>query len=191
MEITAVLEGLLFVAGEEGLEKSQLLDVMQVNEAQLDEAVELLQRRCREEGRGIQLLEVAEGFQLTTLPEHADYFRRLVHSPASGTLSQASLETLAVIAYKQPVSRMEIEDIRGVRTDRPIRTLHAKGLIEESGRKEGAGRAILYRTTRHFLEQFGLKSLEELPPLPEGTDPEEEAEEFDLFFQRFREAAED
>ncbi|OUM89079.1 SMC-Scp complex subunit ScpB, partial [Caldibacillus debilis] len=99
--------------------------------------------------------------------------------------SQAALETLTIIAYKQPITRAEIEEIRGVKTERPLQTLLAKGLIQEVGRKEGAGRPILYGTTEEFLDYFGLKDLKELPPLPDEGDvaPDEE----DLFALRFEE----
>lgn len=101
------------------------------------------------------------------------------------SLSQAALETLAIIAYKQPITRIEIEEIRGVKSERPIRTLSAKGLIQEVGREEGAGRAILYGTTKEFLEYFGLKTIEELPSLTEIENEEHFIqEEADLFFEK-------
>lgn len=107
-----------------------------------------------------------------------------MESPHASTLSQAALETLAIIAYKQPITRAEIEEIRGVKTERPLHTLSAKALIKEVGRAEGAGRAILYGTTKEFLDHFGLKNIGELPPL---TEKEEEfnQEEADLFLNRF------
>ncbi|WP_088007476.1 SMC-Scp complex subunit ScpB, partial [Indiicoccus explosivorum] len=99
-------------------------------------------------------------------------------------LSQASLEALAIIAYKQPITRVEIEDLRGVKTEKPLSTLSAKGLIHEVGRAERTGRAILYGTTKEFLNYFGLESLEELPPLPENV-PDDSEEEADLFSRGF------
>ena len=105
------------------------------------------------------------------------------------TLSQAALETLAIIAYKQPITRVEIEEIRGVKTDKPLQTLMSKLLIKEAGRAEKAGRAILYGTTREFLFHFGLSSIKELPPLPDGSEDTED-EEADLFFEKFQELPE-
>lgn len=105
-----------------------------------------------------------------------------MEAPSSHSLSQASLETLAIIAYKQPITRIEIEEIRGVKTERPLQTLVAKALIKEVGRAEGNGRAYLYGTTKGFLDTFGLKSLKELPKLPDQGDEEFEQTEADLFF---------
>nr|WP_246238209.1 SMC-Scp complex subunit ScpB [Alkalicoccus luteus] len=182
------MEGLLFVAGDEGMEKAHLLNALQLSEEELEQHADKLNQQYESGGRGIALQEVAGGYQLTTRPEHADMYKKLVSSPVNTTLSQAALECLAVIAYRQPVARMEIEDIRGVKTDRPLRTLQNRGLIQETGRKEGAGRAILYGTTRYFLEQFGLQTLNDLPPLEKE---EEGSEDFDLFFDRFQQAVEE
>jgi len=112
--------------------------------------------------------------------------KKLVESPQTTTLSQASLETLAIIAYKQPITRAEIEEIRGVKTERPLQTLVGKGLVKEVGRLEGPGRPILYGTTKEFLDYFGLKSLDELPPLPEKNEKDVQ-EEADLYFGKFQE----
>lgn len=184
-DIKAIIEGLLFVAGDEGMEEKQLIDVLEIEEDRLRRYIKEMEAEYADSSRGIQIQAAAGGYQLTTKEEHAAYFKKLIQSPASGTLSQASLECLAVIAYRQPVARMDIEDIRGVKTERPLRTLQSKGLIKEVGRHEGSGRAILYGTSKHFLEQFGLQSIEDLPPLPEAR--EEEEEDFDLFFEKFQE----
>ncbi|WP_171051744.1 SMC-Scp complex subunit ScpB [Alteribacter natronophilus] len=183
----AVIEGLLFVSGEEGMDKKQLAEVLGEDLESVNKGIEALTADYSEGNRGIQILEAGGTLQLTTKAEHAPYFKKLVQSPASATLSQAALETLAIIAYRQPVSRVEIEDVRGVKSERPIRTLMGKLLIREAGRAEGTGRAILYGTTPEFLEQFGLRSIEELPPLPENPDTEDAEGEADLFFERFQE----
>lgn len=189
VNMKAVIEGLLFVAGEEGMEERQLTEVLGLDSDTLAVHIKELQEEYAKNERGIQLKEAAGGFQLTTKEEHVEFYKKLVRSPSSAALSQAALEALAVIAYRQPVSRMEIEDIRGVKTERPIRTLQGKGLIEQKGRQEGTGRAILYGTTRLFLDQFGLASLDDLPPLPEEV--EEEKEEYDLFFEKFQKAVQE
>jgi segregation and condensation protein B len=186
-EIKAVMEGILFVSGEEGIDKKQLADVLDLNITAVKRCLAELAEDYKCEDRGIQILEAGDSVQLTTKAEHAPYFKKLVQSPSSATLSQAALETLAIIAYKQPVSRVEIEDIRGVKSERPIRTLTGKRLVKEAGRAEGTGRAILYGTTREFLEQFGLRTINELPPLPENPDEEDTEGEADLFFERFQE----
>jgi segregation and condensation protein B len=114
-------------------------------------------------GRGVQIVELAGFFQMTSLPVHAVYFERLAYSPSRSSLSQSALETLAIVAYRQPITRVEIEEIRGVRADRALHNLVAKQLIEEVGRADQPGRPILYGTTKQFMEYFGLSGLGELP----------------------------
>lgn len=187
----AVIEGLLFAAGDEGLTLKQMALVLEINESTALDIINELINDYKQAGRGINLVEVAGTYQLTTKKEHAVYLKKLVESPSSSSLSQAALETLAIIAYRQPITRAEVEEIRGVKTERPIQTLIAKALIKEVGRVEGTGRAILYGTTKEFLEYFGLRTLKELPPLPEKVEEEYVQEEADLFFERFQETIED
>lgn len=187
-QMKAIVEGLLFIVGDEGIDSKQIADVLQISDMVAVELIEELKADYTKESRGIDLVEVAGVYQLTTKRDHAEYFKRLVQSPTTSTLSQAALETLAIIAYKQPITRAEIEEIRGVKTERPLTTLMSKSLIKEVGRAEGTGRAYLYGTTKDFLEYFGLKTLEELPPLPEKLNEEDiPQEEADLFFEKFQE----
>ncbi|WP_071395638.1 SMC-Scp complex subunit ScpB [Bacillus tuaregi] len=180
-----IVESLLFAAGDEGLTLKHLSQVLEIDETLAEQVLEELMAEYTENiNRGITLVQLAGTYQLATKKEHAIYLKKLVESPHTTALSQAALETLAIIAYKQPITRMEIEDIRGVKTERPLQTLIAKALIKEIGRAEGAGRAYLYGTTKEFLDYFGLKSIEELPPLPEKVE-ENVQEEADLFFERF------
>ncbi len=183
----AIIEGLLFVSGEEGIDIGQLMDVLQVDKITIQSWMEELMESYQSEERGLQIVEYGGSYQLTTKAAHAPYFKKLVQSPSTATLSQAALEALAIIAYKQPISRVEIEDIRGVKSERPIRTLQGKSLIKEVGRAEGTGRAILYGTTNEFLEQFGLRSTDELPPLPTDVESDGIEGEVDLFFEKFQE----
>ncbi|TWE06244.1 segregation and condensation protein B [Neobacillus bataviensis] len=184
----SILESLLFAAGDEGLSLKQLAEVLEVDELHASEMIEnLRQEYDRDDKRGIMIVQLAGTFQLATKKENAAYLKKLVDSPHTSTLSQAALETLAIIAYKQPITRAEIEDIRGVKTERPLHTLMAKVLIKEAGRAEGTGRAILYGTTKEFLDYFGLKNLKELPQLPEKVEEEFTQEEADLFFEKFQE----
>ncbi|WP_062356185.1 SMC-Scp complex subunit ScpB [Bacillus kwashiorkori] len=182
-----ILESLLFAAGDEGLTLRQIIRVMDVTEL---EALEIIQRLKdeyeKDSNRGIQIAELAGTYQLVTKKEHAIYLKRLVETPKPQALSQAALETLTIIAYKQPITRVEIEEIRGVKTDRPIQTLIAKGLIQEVGRAEKTGRAILYGTTNEFLDYFGLKDIKELPPLPGNESEEFVQDEADLFFDQYK-----
>ncbi|WP_042355218.1 SMC-Scp complex subunit ScpB [Bacillus rubiinfantis] len=185
---TSILESLLFAAGDEGLTIKQIADVLEVNELEANEIIEDLKQEYEgNSNRGIILIQLAGTYQLATKKENADYLKKLIDSPHTATLSQAALETLAIIAYKQPITRAEIEEIRGVKSERPLHTLMAKALIKEVGRAEGAGRAYLYGTTKEFLDYFGLKSLAELPKLPEKVEDEFIQEEADLFFEKFQE----
>ncbi|WP_423798992.1 SMC-Scp complex subunit ScpB [Neobacillus sp. SAB-20_R2A] len=185
---TSILESLLFAAGDEGLSLKQIAEVLEVDDLHASEIIENLKQEYESnENRGIMIVQLAGTFQLATKKDNADYLKKLVDSPHTSTLSQAALETLAIIAYKQPITRAEIEEIRGVKTERPLNTLMAKALIKEVGRAEGTGRAILYGTTKEFLDYFGLKNLNELPPLPEKVEDEFVQEEADLFFEKFQE----
>src|SRR5690625_5415644 len=106
-------------------------------------------------------------YHLTTKPEHSPYYKKFLATPQASRLSQAALETLAIIAYEQPITRIEIEEIRGIKSDHSVQTLLARYLIEEVGRRDTVGRPILFGTSKEFLIYFGLTSLDELPPLPE------------------------
>ncbi|KKI93139.1 segregation and condensation protein B [Bacillus sp. SA1-12] len=191
IEWKSIVEALLFAAGDEGLSLKQLAVVLEIDEQEVTGILEELSQSYKEKERGIELVEVAGQYQLTTKKEHAVYLKRLVEAPVNSSLSQAALETLAIIAYRQPITRSEIEEIRGVKTERPIQTLLSKILIKEVGRADGTGRAILYGTTKEFLEYFGLKSIGELPPLPDKAEDSFEQEEADLFFEKFNETLED
>lgn len=184
---TGIVESLLFAAGDEGLSLKQISNVIAVEENMAEQIVQKLQAEYEEKNRGITIVQLAGTYQLATKKENVAYLKKLVEAPTNSSLSQAALETLAIIAYKQPITRTEIEEIRGVKTERPLHTLISKVLIKEVGRSEGTGRAYLYGTTKEFLECFGLKSLEELPPLPEKLEDDFVQEEADLFFEKFQE----
>ncbi|WP_417899956.1 SMC-Scp complex subunit ScpB [Bacillus haimaensis] len=184
----SIVESLLFAAGDDGLTLKQLSTVLEIEESEALDAISALREDYHSPDRGIAIIELAGTFQLTTKKEHSVYLKKLVESPTSQSLSQAALETLAIVAYKQPITRTEVESIRGVKSERPLQTLAAKALVKEVGRAEGTGRAILYGTTKEFLDYFGLKNIKELPPLTVATDdPDEEA---DLFFEKFQETFE-
>jgi segregation and condensation protein B len=184
----SILESLLFAAGDEGLTLKHVAEVLEIDELKAGEIMEALrQKYVKDKNRGIMIVQLAGTFQLATKKENAVYLKRLVDSPHTSTLSQAALETLAIIAYKQPITRAEIEEIRGVKTERPLHTLMSKALIKEVGRAEGTGRAYLYGTTKEFLDYFGLKNIDELPALLEKVDEEYIQEEADLFFEKMQE----
>lgn len=183
-ELKAVIEGLLFVSGDEGMTAKQLAELLDVGKKKVVELVEEMRREFKQAHRGVQIIEVAGSYQMTTLQEHAPFYEKLAFAPTQATLSQAALETLAIIAYRQPMTKLEIEEIRGVKSDKAITTLMKKALIKEVGRMEGVGRPILYGTTKEFLDYFGLNRLEDLPSLSENPDLEEIEQEADLFFSK-------
>ncbi|MCL6626226.1 MAG: SMC-Scp complex subunit ScpB [Alicyclobacillus shizuokensis] len=170
LNVTGPLEALLFAAGSEGLTTEELADVLQLGVEETRQLCLELQKQYDERSAGLALVEFAGSWQLVTRPEHAIYLRRLAHTPVATQLSTAALEVLSIVAYRQPISRAEIEDVRGVKSDRAIATLVHRRLITEVGRQNAPGRPILYGTTDTFLQTFGLRSLEDLPPLPEMSD---------------------
>lgn len=182
------IESLLFVTGDEGLSSKQIESLTDATSIDVKEALTRLQEDyVNSEYRGIELKELAGTYQLISKKQNASTIQRLIENPTSQPLSQASLEVLAIVAYKQPITRIEIEDLRGVKSERPLHTLSLKGLIQEVGRAEGTGRAILYGTTKEFLNVFGLNDMNELPPLPESQVTEDD-NQTDLFMTKFQEA---
>ncbi|HZG76152.1 MAG TPA: SMC-Scp complex subunit ScpB [Paenibacillus sp.] len=173
-EWKSIIEGLLFAAGDEGLDVREIADVLELDWRVAEELIDDMKDAYVKEKRGFRIAKVAGSYQLTTNPEHAPYFARLAQAPTRGSLSQAALETLAIVAYRQPITRVEIEEIRGVKSDRALHTLVAKELIHEAGRADAVGRPILYETTKQFLQYFGLSALKDLP------DAEQMAGEIDL-----------
>jgi segregation and condensation protein B len=183
-KLKTIIEGLLFMAGDEGLTKRQLADILELDAELASDLVYDLQRDLEREERGIQIAEVAGSYRLTTHLEHAPYFERMAYTPTRSQLSQAALETLSIVAYRQPITRISIEEIRGVKSDRAIQSLVSKDLIEEVGRAEQIGRPILYGTTKSFLDYFGLPSIKELPE-PGNVDLDDALEEqTQLLFER-------
>ncbi|HHX14233.1 MAG TPA: SMC-Scp complex subunit ScpB [Clostridiales bacterium] len=168
-EIKAALETLLFVWGEP-LAAGDAGQVFDLSETETRELFLELKKEYDEGGRGIRIREIAGAFQYCTDSRNAEYVSRLCQPVKEQRLSQGALEVLAIIAYRQPVTRVEIESIRGIRCDRTIESLSRKQLIAEVGRGSGIGRPILYGTTRTFLEYLGLRNLSELPPLAETED---------------------
>lgn len=162
-ELQAVIEGMIFAAGEEGISAKELAALLAIDKQEVDSLIHELQVREKEQKRGLQIVKVAQHYVMTTLAEHAPYLEKMAQTPKRTKLSRASLEVLAIIAYCQPVTRMEIEEIRGVKSDHILQSLSRKGLIRDVGRADGVGRPILYGTTKQFLHYFGLNHLHELP----------------------------
>ena len=167
-DLKSAIEALLF-ASEKPLSPEEMKAAFEegVSVADIREQVEVLRDEYDNDERSFRVYEIAGGFQLASDIRFAEILKRFYQSREKKKISQAGLETLSVIAYRQPVTRAEIEAIRGVNVDGAVRTLMEKGLIRIAGRKEVPGRPILYGTTQEFLEHFGLKSVQELPPLSE------------------------
>lgn len=163
----AILEAIL-LASPEPLTIKRIAEVMGMGEKDARILMEDLQKEYQQPGRGLYIQEVAGGFALTTRPEYAEYVEKLLQPRGKG-LSHAALETLAIIAYRQPITKAEIEGVRGVKVDRSIETLLERRLIKELGRKDAPGRPMLYGTTKDFLQYFGLRDVSDLPPLAIDT----------------------
>ena len=174
-ELAHVIEAILFVAGEP-VNMREIQRALDVTEDETRQAIDALDSDYSYHRRGITLKRFGQHIQLSTRAEYAPYVERLLQPIQKQSLSQSALETLAVVAYKQPVTRLEIEAVRGVKCDYSVQSLVNKGLIEEVGRKEALGRPILYGTTDKFLSHFGLSSLDQLPapPEPKNTGEDEE-----------------
>ncbi|MFO0699459.1 MAG: SMC-Scp complex subunit ScpB [Nitrospira sp.] len=166
-ELQAILEALLFVSAEP-LAVNRLVAVLgTVSKGEVEEALHHLGRALDQEGRGVRLVAVAGGYRLVTKQDYASWVKRLDKAKTAAKLSRSALESLAIIAYKQPLVRAEVEEIRGVEASGVIRTLLERKLVRIVGRKEVPGRPIMYGTTKFFLEHFGLSDLSQLPPLRE------------------------
>lgn len=188
----AVLEGLLFVVGEDGLTLEQIEDVLGVDEDTAKSLIMELKKDYEDETRGLRIDFLGNRFKITTKFEHKEYYQKLIENPETNFLSQAALETLAIIAYNEPITRIQVDTIRGVGSTSIIRKLVAKGFIKESGRSDMPGRPILYETTHEFLDYFGLSSIEELPNIDDiiNSVEKEEDDNKDLYTSKYSEIEE-
>lgn len=166
MKLKGIIEALLFISNDP-LKPDQIASVLEVDEEVVRSSLEKLREEYESRDGGIQIIEIAGGYQMGTRPEHAEWLRKFYTRQVPTRLSRSALETLAIIAYKQPITKAEVDAIRGVNSDSVINSLLAKGLITISGRKRGPGRPLLYSTTDKFLHHFGLKDLSDLPSLEE------------------------
>ncbi|HLC15467.1 MAG TPA: SMC-Scp complex subunit ScpB [Thermodesulfovibrionia bacterium] len=160
----AIVEALLFVSSAP-VSLGTLKKLLQLSENRLEEVISELINDYTEANRGIQIVTIAEGYQMVTNPDYSEWVKKLTTKPSSNRLSQRTLETLAIIAYKQPVTRVEVDTIRGVHSDGSVKTLLERKLIKIIGRKEVPGRPLLYGTTNEFLRYFGVRSLKDLPTI--------------------------
>ena len=162
--IKSAIESMMFIWGEP-LDVKDIADVFNIEKKEAYECCRELMEEYEQEGRGIVIREVNKSFQFTTRPENLPYIERLCTPTRRRRLSQSALETLAIVAYRQPVTKGEIESIRGIRCDRVMEGLEKKGLVREVGRSESVGRPILYGTTDEFLKQFGFETIKDLPEI--------------------------
>ncbi len=184
MKKEAILEGLLFVVGDEGLTLEQITQILEISEEEAKETLANLRKEYQSENRGIRIHFLGNTFKLTTKEEHREYYQKLIENPYSNTISNAALETLAIIAYNEPITRIAVDEIRGVGSSQMIRNLVAKGFVKECGKADLPGKPLLYKTTNDFLDYFGLASMEDLPKL---EALEEIDHEVDLFHSKYQE----
>lgn len=164
-----IIEGLLYLSGDEGLTKEQLLETLNINEYQLDTMINDMMNDYLSDEHGIELVKFGLRYKFVTKESIYEYAEKLFSSNRMATLSSSALETLAIIAYKQPVTRSEIEEIRGIGCESMLRKLLARSLVKECGRSDAPGRPFLYEVTDEFMDSFKLESLKELPDLSEYT----------------------
>ncbi|MBR2067836.1 MAG: SMC-Scp complex subunit ScpB [Solobacterium sp.] len=174
--MAAVLEGLLFLTGDDGLTLEQASDTLGTKEDMTEKLFQHLQEYYIDDHRGIEIARFGNTYKFLSKAFVHPYAQKLFQLSSQTKLSNAALETLAIIAYKQPITRVEIEEIRGVGADVMLRKLEARGLIKEDGRSEAPGRPILYSVTNEFMDAFSLLSLDELPDLPQFNQDEGEGE---------------
>ena len=173
------LEAILYTAGESGVTLGELAGILEISESAMRQQLDAYrQRLAADDQRGLQLQQFADRYYLLTKPAYAPAIKKYFAGPPAAGLSQAALEVLAIIAYQQPITRIEIDESRGVQSSGALTTLAARQLIKEAGRKEAPGRPILYATTQFFLDYFGLNRLADLPPL---ADAPADTGEVDLF----------
>ena len=172
-----IVEGLLFIVGDEGLTLQQCASVLDISETEAEMILSDLQKMYQDDQRGIEVVDYGGIYKFVSKAFIHNYAQKLFANAKQAALSQSAMETLAIVAYKQPITRVEIEEIRGVGCDMMLRKLQARGLIREAGRSEAPGRPILFEVTEEFMDSFKLVSLKELPELPDFTESESE----DLF----------
>ncbi|WP_040211836.1 SMC-Scp complex subunit ScpB [Clostridium polynesiense] len=182
--LISIIESLLFVSGEP-LSIKEICSTIQCSPEYAKELIGCLSMDYESSRRGIKLININNNYQLVTKPQNSDFIQELLKTSTRQYLSQASLETLSIVAYKQPITRIDIDEIRGVKSDSAVQNLLEKGLIKERGRLDVPGRPILYITTEEFLRQFGLDNLSSLPALEElMKDNNEEAAIGDLSHEK-------
>lgn len=183
MNYKAIIEGLLFVCGDEGLSKNKISEILEISCDEVNNLINDMINEYNESNRGIRVEFFGDFIKLVTKKEYKDYLKKLVPDEED-FLTQSNLETLVIIAYNQPITRIQIDELRGVNSNHVIRKLLMRDLIKEVGRSDFPGHPILYGTSDYFLDYFGIKSLDELPII---EDHSEEDNEENLFESRYKE----
>ena len=178
-----ILEGLLYVQGDIGLTLEQVMDILNISEEEAKNLIYKLKNSYEDSSRGLRINYLGNTFKLTTKEEHKEYYQRLLENPKNNVLSNSALETLAIIAYNQPVTRLMVDEIRGVSSVYVMRRLMLKNLIKEVGKSELPGKPNLYCVTNQFLDYFGLNSLDDLPKIKEEKIDDNQ----DLFTSKYME----
>ena len=182
-----ILEGLLYVQGDNGLTLKEVMSILNLSEEEAKDVVYKLKIAYENDNRGLRLSYLGNTFKLTTKQEHKDYYERLLESPRTHTLSHAALEVLAIIVYNEPITRGQVDEMRGVDSTFMVRKLLAQGLIKESGRSDMPGHPTLYKTTDDFLDYFGLSTKDDLPDISKLEVELGEDGEKDLFQSNYKE----
>ena len=186
MNLKSITEGILFVVGDEGITLKELKEVLGVSEEEVKSVLSELRKDYDSTQIGIRISFLCNTFKLTTKSEHKEYYEKLVTDNRTFNLSNASLEVLAIIAYNEPITRVKIDEIRGVSSSQIVRKLLARGFIKECGKSDAAGRPNLYKTTNEFLDYFGLATKDDLPKLDIKEKPTMN-EEVELYKSSFKE----
>lgn len=171
--------------GDEGCDLKTLSEIMEISEEEVKKLLKELKKNYEAKDRGLRISYLGDAFKLTTKQEHKKYYESLAINPGTNKLSQAALETLAIIAYNQPITNPEVSEIRGVQSGQIIRKLVAKGLLKEVGKSDLAGRPNLYKTTSEFLDYFGLATIEDLPNIE--IEETKENDDVELFSSTYKE----
>ena len=179
----AVLEGLLYVQGDLGLTIEQVMDILNISSDEAKNLVYELKNSYESPDRGLRINFLGNTFKLTTKEEHKEYYQKLITDSKTQVLTNSALEVLAIIAYNEPITRIEIDKLRGIDSAYLVRRLLAKGLIKECGKSDLPGKPTLYKTTDEFLDCFGLSSKEDLPKIEVNSN--EENDETDLFKSKY------
>lgn len=185
MEYIGIIEGILYVVGDEGISFDKLKEVLEIDEKKLNEVLNILKKTYENEVRGFRLELLGNKYKLVTKKEHSKYYEKLIETNKKETLTQSALETLAVIAYNSPITRSQIDEIRGVDSVYQIKRLLYRNLIKEVGKSDLPGKPMLYSVTDEFLDYLGLNSLDELPKI--CLDIEDDSEETNLYESKYKE----